>query len=78
MGSDGLWDVVSNDEARSLIQGVKDPCDASKMLVKLARRRREDAAIKIDDITCLVVDINPQAQKSSNATSMPGCSCAIS
>lgn len=60
--SDGLWDVLSNEEATSLAHqllcsGV-DPVGVADRLVREARSRGSN-----DDITAIVVDIREDAEK---------------
>jgi protein phosphatase 1L len=53
LASDGLWDVVTNDEAVSMVGPVPDPEDAAKMLTDEAYRRGS-----ADNITCVIVRFN--------------------
>ncbi|CAK9875829.1 unnamed protein product [Sphagnum jensenii] len=53
LASDGLWDVVTNDEAVSMVGPVPDPQDAAKMLTDEAYRRGS-----ADNITCVIVRFN--------------------
>ncbi|CAK9225434.1 unnamed protein product [Sphagnum troendelagicum] len=53
LASDGLWDVVTNDEAVSMVGPVPDPQDAAKMLTEEAYRRGS-----ADNITCVIVRFN--------------------
>ncbi|XP_022750354.1 LOW QUALITY PROTEIN: uncharacterized protein LOC111299433 [Durio zibethinus] len=50
LASDGLWDVVSNEEAVSMIKPIQDPEQAAKRLMKEAYQRGS-----ADNITCVVV-----------------------
>jgi protein phosphatase 1L len=50
LASDGLWDVVTNDEAVSMVGPVPDPEDAARMLTDEAYRRGS-----ADNITCVIV-----------------------
>lgn len=50
MASDGLWDVVSNQEAVALVQGISDPQLAAKKLTEEAMTRGSN-----DNISCIVV-----------------------
>ncbi|KAI3887748.1 hypothetical protein MKX03_018595 [Papaver bracteatum] len=50
LGSDGLWVVMSNQEAVDTIKDIKDPKSAAKHLVEEALRRKSR-----DDISCVVV-----------------------
>ncbi|MCL7047736.1 hypothetical protein MKW94_029094 [Papaver nudicaule] len=50
LGSDGLWVVMSNQEAVDTIKDIKDPKSAAKHLAEEALRRKSK-----DDISCVVV-----------------------
>ncbi|KAG8495286.1 hypothetical protein CXB51_012965 [Gossypium anomalum] len=50
LASDGLWDVVSNEEAVAMIKPIKDPEQAAKQLMQEAYQRGS-----ADNITCVVV-----------------------
>lgn len=50
IASDGLWDVISNEEAVSIVQSIEEPMDAAKSLTKAAFRKGS-----ADNISCLVV-----------------------
>ncbi|CAN6451033.1 unnamed protein product [Victoria cruziana] len=50
LASDGLWDVVSNEEAVSMVKSVDDPEGAAKRLMQEAYQRGS-----ADNITCVVV-----------------------
>ncbi|XP_078157247.1 putative protein phosphatase 2C 45 [Carex rostrata] len=50
LASDGLWDVVSNEEAVKMVRPVADPEQAAKMLLEEAYKRESS-----DNITCVVV-----------------------
>jgi serine/threonine protein phosphatase PrpC len=61
LGSDGFWDVVSIETVRclGLLDINKDPRRLSSHLAHKAHRRRERAKMRMDDISVLIVDINP-------------------
>ncbi|MBA0658058.1 hypothetical protein Goklo_010299 [Gossypium klotzschianum] len=50
LASDGLWDVVSNEEAVAMIKPIQDPEQAAKQLMQEAYQRGS-----ADNITCVVV-----------------------
>ncbi|CAI9089352.1 OLC1v1023915C1 [Oldenlandia corymbosa var. corymbosa] len=50
LASDGLWKVMSNQEAIDSIKNIKDPNSAAKILVEEAVSRKSR-----DDISCIVV-----------------------
>lgn len=53
LASDGLWDVVSNQDAVAMIQSTEDPELAAKKLTEEAYRKGS-----ADNITCVVVRFN--------------------
>uniref|UniRef100_A0ACD5UFV6 Uncharacterized protein n=1 Tax=Avena sativa TaxID=4498 RepID=A0ACD5UFV6_AVESA len=50
LASDGLWDVVSNEEAVDMTRSIQDPEEAAKRLLQEAYVRESS-----DNITCVVV-----------------------
>ncbi|KAG0475618.1 hypothetical protein HPP92_015304 [Vanilla planifolia] len=54
LASDGLWDVVSNEEAVALVKPIEEPEQAAKLLLQEASRRGS-----ADNITCVVVRFLP-------------------
>ena len=75
-----MWDVITPQEAAELVKKVVDPRKAANLLAKRARRLREDAGIKIDDITVTVVDLNhesPLREIPPAAAAGCGCGCVI-
>ncbi|XXG58155.1 hypothetical protein AAC387_Pa04g0540 [Persea americana] len=50
LASDGLWDVVTNEEAVSMIKSIQNPEEAAKRLLQEACQRGS-----ADNITCVVV-----------------------
>ncbi len=66
IASDGIWDVVDNNQAVQVIQnfitkggerGGWDPHEAAIWLSKFARARWEKMSAMIDDITCIVMKL---------------------
>ncbi|RZS12309.1 hypothetical protein BHM03_00043728 [Ensete ventricosum] len=53
LASDGLWKVMSNQEAVDFIKDVKDPQAAARQLTEAAVARKSK-----DDISCIVVKFN--------------------
>ncbi|KAK1308518.1 putative protein phosphatase 2C 58 [Acorus calamus] len=53
LASDGLWKVMSNQEAVDVIRGIKDAQAAAKRLTEEALARKSK-----DDISCIVISIN--------------------
>lgn len=50
LASDGLWKVMSNQEAVDFVKTIKDPQKAAKQLAMEALNRESK-----DDISCIVV-----------------------
>ena len=61
IASDGFWDVVTVETTRRIVMNTKykDGLVTARELAMKARRRRERMGIHFDDITVMVVDINP-------------------
>lgn len=60
LASDGLWDVLSENKLKSIIYTVEDPTEMAKFLATIAYKKRlARRGLKADDITVIVVDINP-------------------
>ena len=61
MASDGFWDVVSAESVRNmgLTEQARDAKNFASALAQKAYRRRERARMRMDDISVLVVDVNP-------------------
>ena len=78
LATDGVWDVISLAAAEGLVRRVHDPIKASYAIAARARELREANAMKIDDIVCLVVDLNPDAPDRPIApAAAAGCGCII-
>ncbi|KAL5699662.1 protein-serine/threonine phosphatase [Ranunculus cassubicifolius] len=75
LASDGLWDVVTNEEAVSMIKLMDDPEEAAKRLMQEAYQRGS-----ADNITCVVVRFlwdqcsGASGSATSNSTSAAGVS----
>jgi serine/threonine protein phosphatase PrpC len=65
IASDGIWDVVDNNQAVQVIQNFIskgsqwDQLEAAVWLSKFARARWEKMSAMIDDITCIVMKLRP-------------------
>ena len=64
MGTDGVWDVIDNNQAVEIVQNhIKrtgsgwDAEEAATIIARSARRRWAQLSSMIDDITCLVIKI---------------------
>mmetsp|Transcript_10016 Transcript_10016/g.24758 ORF Transcript_10016/g.24758 Transcript_10016/m.24758 type:complete len:435 (+) Transcript_10016:57-1361(+) len=55
IASDGVWQVMSNEEVALCIAGQPDAATASEQLVKTAAKRWDAQGAYRDDITCVVV-----------------------
>lgn len=55
LASDGLWDVMENEEAASMSLAVKEPSSAVSSLIKEAKNRWQKKSSYMDDITVCVV-----------------------
>ncbi|XP_014505138.1 probable protein phosphatase 2C 59 [Vigna radiata var. radiata] len=64
LASDGLWDVVSNEEAVSMIKPIPDAEEAAKRLMQEAYQRGSS-----DNITCVVVRFLSNQGASSHSNS---------
>lgn len=63
IASDGFWDVVSLESVRcsGLTASHRDPRVLASMLAEKALRRRTKAKMRSDDITVIVIDVNPNS-----------------
>ena len=59
IASDGVWDVLSVDAARKVVLSVEDPDRAATKLAQTAWDRRIAQNIRMDDISVIIVDLNP-------------------
>ncbi|KAK6158694.1 hypothetical protein DH2020_006008 [Rehmannia glutinosa] len=64
LASDGLWDVVTNEEAVSMTKPIQDPEEAAKRLMQEAYQRGSG-----DNITIVVVRFLANQEESSHSTS---------
>ncbi|XP_057810360.1 probable protein phosphatase 2C 59 isoform X2 [Salvia miltiorrhiza] len=64
LASDGLWDVVSNEEAVSMSKAILDPEEAAKKLLQEADQRGS-----ADNITVVVVRFLAKQEESNKTTS---------
>ncbi|CAA7015657.1 unnamed protein product [Microthlaspi erraticum] len=61
LATDGMWDVMSNDEAVEIVRGVKERRKSAKKLVERAMVlwRRKRRSIAMDDISALCLFFHP-------------------
>ena len=63
VATDGVWDVIDNNQAVQMVQNVASksqqwsPLEAASNVCKFARSRWEKLAPMVDDITCMVVKL---------------------
>jgi serine/threonine protein phosphatase PrpC len=58
--SDGVWDVVTTDEMRVLALDYENVSETAVTLCYDAQARRINRRMRMDDITVIVVDVNPE------------------
>lgn len=66
IGSDGLWDVMSNEEVGDLIHKLPHPQEAARVLVECAYGRGST-----DNITALVVDLTSRRMSAASSDKGP-------
>ncbi|XP_018514817.1 probable protein phosphatase 2C 41 isoform X2 [Brassica rapa] len=61
LATDGMWDVMKNDEAVEIVRGVKDRKKSAERLVKKAMMlwRKKRSSIAMDDISALCLFFHP-------------------
>jgi serine/threonine protein phosphatase PrpC len=57
LASDGVWDVITHEQAAKLIKGVKDPRRAARALCDAAKSGRLYGGHTTDDISAVVVNV---------------------
>jgi serine/threonine protein phosphatase PrpC len=60
VGTDGLWDVYSSEGAAKLVMDVADTSMAARKLALAARSKRTQTGKTVDDISVIVLDLNPK------------------
>jgi serine/threonine protein phosphatase PrpC len=79
IASDGLWDVMSSQGAAEFVARMGDVQKAAELLAKKGKQKRQDRAMRMDDISVIVVDVNPQNMGAFGVGSAgTGCTCTIS
>ena len=77
--TDGITDVITNDKIQQLISHITNTNEASKILTLYARNIRQNKGMKMDDITCIVIDLNPNYFRvSAPLFDMTGGCCTLS
>eukprot|EP01036_Dinobryon_divergens_P038165 gene38165-50048_t len=75
LASDGMWDVIDQLTAQKVVLSIKNPQKAALKLAQMAFHRRMNHGMRFDDITVMVVDVNP---KSFTPVTGTGCQCTMS
>eukprot|EP01041_Mallomonas_annulata_P013836 gene13836-29431_t len=73
LASDGIWDVLSVEQVQAIALRCKDAGKAAHKIARLAWTKRLHEVGHMDDITVLVVDVNPSAFLSPWDGYMPRC-----
>ncbi len=68
-GSDGIWEFITSQEAMDMVAGAKDVKDAVDKLCEEATKRWRAEEDVIDDITCIVIELNDEEDKGAMAAS---------
>mmetsp|Transcript_42055 Transcript_42055/g.121983 ORF Transcript_42055/g.121983 Transcript_42055/m.121983 type:complete len:428 (-) Transcript_42055:501-1784(-) len=73
LGSDGVWDHMSSQEAVDICGRITDPTVAAKEITNIARRRwhKETDGMMSDDITAVVVRLDRGSTPSSSSGASP-------
>jgi len=65
LGTDGVWDVMDNNQACEIVQTHIQrqgpswvPEECASLIARSARRRWANLSSMIDDITCLVIKLH--------------------
>jgi serine/threonine protein phosphatase PrpC len=57
--SDGMWDVINVETVRRLVMKFESPEEVAIALAQSASNLRAAHNVRRDDITVMVIDINP-------------------
>lgn len=69
LASDGLWDVVTNEEAVSMVKPIKEPEEGAKRLMQEAYERGSSDNITIVIVRFLANDLSSSSSSSQDASS---------
>jgi serine/threonine protein phosphatase PrpC len=68
IASDGVFDVMSSEDAAKCVESYGDPVKAAAKLCTVSKSRRLYGGKSADDITAVVIDINRQRQSGSRGS----------
>ena len=74
LASDGLWDVLTVEAVRKTVMKFHRPEDVAIALAQSASNLRASHGLRKDDITVLVVDVNPEVYEQTYR----GYNCVLS
>jgi len=60
IASDGLWDTMTTEIVESIALSIANPKEAASKLARMAKAIRVSREMRMDDITCIIVDVNPR------------------
>jgi serine/threonine protein phosphatase PrpC len=75
LATDGVWDVVDNNHAVQMVHNFAvrsqnwSPLEAANCVVKFARSRWEKLSPMVDDITCIIIKLQPISISGASASS---------
>eukprot|EP01042_Synura_sphagnicola_P000651 gene651-720_t len=75
LASDGLWDVLTVEQAMMIALRAPDPLQASYRLAYMAYSKRIRTRMRLDDIAVVVVDVFPESFTGGRVDSQ--CSCTV-
>lgn len=70
IASDGVWDVMSTDDAAKCVEAYSDPVKAAAKLCTVSKSKRLYGGRSSDDITAVVIDINRKSRPVSRGGSL--------
>jgi len=70
LGSDGVFDVMDSPDIAKFINRIPSPAKAAQKLAAHAKQKRLYAGLTADDITVMIVDINPDMRNAKKLRSV--------
>jgi serine/threonine protein phosphatase PrpC len=70
LASDGVFDVMSSEEAAKCVEAYSDPVKAAAKLCSVAKSKRLYGGRSADDITAIVTDINQKPPRRESRSSL--------